>query len=139
VGYVIAFIGTTYHEIINQIWTTTTSNNDKLEKTTAKVTFELFAGSPSFLSCRLSFNDLIGKMKVSRETISITNAVTTLVHIGLGSIDSRMIMDPNMKVTTFTNANSGVSIRVIMANTNGDFEIFISSYFFQESLTSQRT
>jgi hypothetical protein len=79
----------------------------------------------------------MGKMKVSRETISITNAVTTLVHIGLGSIDSRMIMDPNMKVTTFTNANIGVSIKVIMANTNGDFEIFISSYFFQKSLASR--
>jgi hypothetical protein len=123
--------------MINQIWTTTTSNKDKLEKTTAKVTFELVAGSSSFLTCRLSFKDLMGKMKVSRETISITNAVTTLVHIGLGSIDSRMIMDPNMKVTTFTNANSGVSIKVIMANTNGDFEIFISSSLFQESLTSQ--
>ena len=65
------------------------------------------------------------------------NAVTTLVHIGLGSIDSRMIMDPNMKVTTFTNANIGVSIKVITANTIGDFDIFISSSLFQKSLASQ--
>jgi hypothetical protein len=79
----------------------------------------------------------MGKIKVSRETVSITNALTTLVHTGLGFIVSRMIMDPNMKVTTFTNANSGVSIKVIMANTNGDFEIFIFPYFFQKGLSSE--
>lgn len=114
----------------------TTSNKDKLEKTNAKVTLELISGSSSFLACRLSFIDLMGKIKVSRETSSITNAVTTLVHIGLGSIDSRMIMDPKIKVTTFANANTGVSTKVIMANTIGDFEIFISSSLFRKSLAS---
>ena len=62
--------------------------------------------------------------------------VIILVHIGFGSIDSRIIMNPKKKAKSCTQSNIGVITKVIMLKTIGFFKVFIFLYLLLKISTT---
>ena len=82
-----------------------------------------------FLSRRLCFKDITGSTKGITVRRAIIIPVIILVHIGFGSIDSRIIMNPKKKAKSCTQSNIGVITKVIMLKTIGFFKVFIFSTY----------